>query len=105
MSLYYRACYADIFSFTNINNYKFYLSLNNTGKKYCEIEQKEISLLLKSQKNLTNLLNDFKNFSDENKKQENLSNCNYYDLSEIKPLNKLSNKSSSSFFHLNTCSF
>ena len=36
--------------------------------------------------------------------QENVSNCNYYDLNEIKPLNKLNNKSSVSLFHLNTFS-
>ena len=38
------------------------------------------------------------------KNQENVSNCNYYDLNKIKPLNKLNNKSSLSLFHLNTCS-
>ena len=31
-------------------------------------------------------------------------NCKYYDLNEIKPLNKLITKSSLSLFHLNTCS-
>ena len=41
ISWYWRACYADIFPFTNINNYKLYLSINNTGKKYCETNQKE----------------------------------------------------------------
>ena len=37
------------------------------------------------------------------KNQENVSNCKYYDLNEIKPLNKLNNKSSLSLFYLNTC--
>ena len=48
--------------------------------------------------------NEFNNFSDQNKNQDNVSNCKYYDLNEIKPLNKLNNKSSLSLFHLNTCS-
>ena len=104
ISWYCRACCADIFRFTNINNYKLYLSLNNTGKKYCETDQKETYLVLKPQRNLIDLFNDFNNFSDQNKNQENVSHCKCYDLSEIKPLNKLNNKSSLSLFHLNTCS-
>ena len=102
--LYCRACCADIFPFTNINNYNLYLSLNNTGKKYCETFQKKACLVLKPQKNLSDLFNEFNNFSDHSKNQENVSNCKYYDLNEIKPLNKLINKSSVSLFHLNTCS-
>ena len=102
ISWYCRACCADIFPFTNINNYKLYLSSNNTGKKYCETYQKETcikTLVLKPQKNLSDLFNEFNNFSDQNKNQENISNCKYYDLSEIKPLNKLNNKSSLPLFH------
>ena len=104
ISWYCRACCADIFPFTNINNYNLYLSLNNTGKKYCETYQKETCLVLKPQKNLSDLFNEFNNFSDQNKNQENVSNCKCYDLNEIKPLNKLNNKSSLLLFHLNTCS-
>ena len=81
-----------------------YLSLNNTGKKFCETFQKETSLVLKSQKNLNDLFNEFNDFSDRNKNQDNVSNCKYYDLNGIKPLNKLINKSSLSLFHLNKCS-
>ena len=103
ISWYCRACCADIFPFTNINNYKLYLSLNNTGKKYCETYQKEICLVLKPQKSLSDLFNEFNNSSDQNKNQENASNCKYYDLNEIRPLNKLNNKSSLSLFHSNTC--
>ena len=73
-------------------------------KKYCETYQKETCLVLKPQKNLSDLFNEFNNFSDQNKNQENVSNCKYYDLNEIKPLNKLNNKSSLSLFHLNSCS-
>ena len=83
ISWYCRACCADIFPFRNISNY---------------------NLVLKPQKNLSDLFNEFNNFSDQNKNQENVSNCKYYDLNEIKPLNKLINKSSLSLFHLNTCS-
>ena len=81
--------------FTSINNYKLYLSINNTGNKYCETDQKP-------QKNLSDLFDEFNNFSDQNKNQENVSNCKYYDLNEIKPLNKLNNKSSFSLFHINS---
>ena len=49
--------------------YKLYLSLNNTGKKYCETYQKETCLVLKPQKNLSDLFNEFNNFSDQNKNQ------------------------------------
>ena len=69
---YCRACCAYIFPFTNINNYCLYFSLNNTGKKYCQTYQKEICLVLKPQKNLSDLFNEFNNFSDQNKNQENV---------------------------------
>ena len=52
ISWYCRACCADIFPFTNINNYKLYLSLNNIGNKNCETYQKEICLVLKPQKKI-----------------------------------------------------
>ena len=98
-----RACCGGIFPIqANID--KLYISLNNTGKKYCETYQKETCLILKPQKNLSDLFNEFNNFSDQNKNQENVSNCKHYDLNKIKPLNKLNNKSSLSLFHLNTCS-
>ena len=103
ISWYCRACCADIFPFTNINNYKLYLSLNNTGKKYCETYQKETCLVLKPQKNLSDLFNEFHNFSDQNKNPDYVSNCKYYDLNEIKLLNELNKKSFLSLFHLNTC--
>ena len=73
-------------------------------KKYCETYQKETCLVLKPQKNLSDLFNEFNNFSDQNKNQENVSNCKYYDLNEVKSLNKLNNKSFLSLFHLNICS-
>ena len=94
ISWYYRACCADIFQLTNINNYKLYLSINNTRKKYRETGQKETCLVLKPQKNLSDLFNEFNNISDHNKNQENVSNSKYHDLNEIKHLNKLNNKSS-----------
>ena len=74
-------------------------------KKYCETYQKETCLvLIKPQKNFSDLFNEFNNFSDRNKNQENVSNCKYYDLNEVKSLNKLNNKSFLSLFHLNICS-
>ena len=74
-------------------------------KKYCETYQKQTFLvLIKPQKNFSDLFNEFNNFSDRNKNQENVSNCKYYDLNEVKSLNKLNNKSFLSLFHLNICS-
>ena len=70
MLWYCRACSADIFPCANINNYNLYLSLNNTGKKYCETYQKETCLILKPPKNLIDLFNEFNTFSDQNKKDE-----------------------------------
>ena len=102
--MYCRACCADIFPFTNIKKYKLYLSINNTGKKHCQTDRKETCLVLKSQKNFSDLFNEFNNLSDQNKNPENVSNYKYYDLHEIKPLNKLNNKSTLSLFHLNTYS-
>ena len=77
---YYRAFCADIFAFTNIDNYKLYLFLNNNGKKFCETDKKETCLVLKPQKNLGELFNDFNNLSDQNKNQESVSDCTCYDL-------------------------
>ena len=105
ISWYCHACCADIFPFTNISNFRLHLSLNNTWKEYCETYQKKTCLVLKPHKNLSSLFNEFNNFSAQNKKQENVSNCKYQDVNEIKPLNKLNNKSSVSLFHLNTCSY
>ena len=104
ISWYCWACCTYIFPFTNTNHYKIHFSINNTGKKYCETGRKETCLVLKLQKNFSDLFNEFNNFSDKNKTPENVSNCKYYNLNEIKSFNKLNNKSSLSLFHLNTCS-
>ena len=45
ISWYCLACCANIFPFTNINNYKPYLSINNTGTKNCETVKKTCLLL------------------------------------------------------------
>ena len=79
ISWYCQACCANIFLFTNINSYKLYLSINNTEKKYCETDQKDTCLVLKPHKNLSDLFNEFNNFSDQNKNQVNVSICKYYD--------------------------
>lgn len=97
------ACCSDIFAFTNINNYKLYLSINNTGKKYCGTDLKEAYLVLKPQKNLSDLFNEFNDLSDQNKNQDNLSDCKYYELNEMKSLNNLNTKFSLSFSHSKTC--
>ena len=49
----------------SLNDYKFYLSINNTGKNYCETDKKETCLVLKPQKNLSDLFNEFNNFSNQ----------------------------------------
>ena len=104
ISWYCWACCTYIFPFTNTNHYKLHFSINNTRKKYCQTGRKETCLVLKLQENLRDLFNEFNNFSDKNKTPENISNCKYYNLNEIKSFNKLNNKSSLSLFHLNTCS-
>ena len=45
-------CCTDIFPIKNIDNYKLYLSINKTGKKYSETDQRETSLVLKPSKKL-----------------------------------------------------
>ena len=95
ISWYFRARCTSIFPFTIINN---------TGKKYCETDQKQTCLVLKPQKNFSDPLREFNNFFDQNKNQENVSDHKCYDLNEIKSLNKLNNKSSLFLFHLNKCS-
>ena len=45
---------------------------------------------VKTPENLSDLFNEFNNFSDQNKNQKNVSNSKYCDLNEIKPFNKLS---------------
>ena len=49
-------------------------------KRYCETNQKETCLILKSQSNLRDLINEFNNFSDQNKNRKNVSNWKYYNL-------------------------
>ena len=79
--------------------------INNTEKEYCETDKKEACLVLKPPKNLSDLFIEFYNFSDQNKNPDNISYCKYYDLCEIKSLNKLNNKSSLLIFHLNKSFF
>ena len=59
----------------SLNDYKFYLSINNTGKNYCETDKKETCLVLKPQRNLSDLFNEFNNFSNQYENQENASVC------------------------------
>ena len=39
-----------------------------------------------------------------NKENENIINCNYYNIKKIQTLNKLDNKSALTLFHVNACS-
>ena len=52
-------------------------------------------------KNVSEVFNEFNNFSGKNKNPDNVSNCKSYDLNERKTLNKLNNKSTLSLFHVN----
>ena len=40
----------------------------------------------------------------KNTDNENIINCNYFNIEEIQTLNKLINQSALSLFHVNTCS-
>ena len=73
ISWYCRGCCEDLFPFTNINNYKLYLSLSKRNMS-----------CIKTLENLCDFFNQFSNLSNQNKNQENVSNCKYYDFNEIK---------------------
>ena len=47
----------------------------DTGKNYCENDKKETCLVLKPQKNVSDLFNEFNNFSNQHENQENASVC------------------------------
>ena len=70
---------------SHIDNSKLYLFIKNAGKKYCDTDQKEAYLALKTQKNVSDLCNEFINFFNQNKNPEHVSNCKYYDLNKIRP--------------------
>ena len=94
-------CSKDLFPFTTTNNFKLYSLLSE--RFYCSSDSNESCLTLKSPKYLSHLFNKFNSFcSDINNTPENVINSNY-DIDQLQTLNKFSDESSFSFFHLNTC--
>ena len=84
-------CCKQIFPFTDINNYK--LSSVFSDKTYCDLETEESSLILKPPSNLKSLLNEFNNFTPErNDSSDNIIDCKYYDINQIKKLSHLNYK-------------
>ena len=97
------SCNKDLFQFTTKNNFQFYSVLSD--RFYCNSDSNQSCLTPKPPKNLSDLFNEFNSFSsDINNMPENVINSNYYDTDQLQILKELSDKSSLSLFHLNTCS-
>ena len=63
-------------------------------------------LVLNPPKNLTNLFNQFNDFSSDKKQDsDNIRNCKYSNMDEIESPNKLNDKYSLSLFNINAHSF
>ena len=79
----------NVFPFTNITNKKLQSVFSNKEYHvdgYIDNLTKTC-LVLRSQENLTNLFNEFKNLSsDQNNNSENIINRKYYDADEIQTL-------------------
>ena len=97
-------CSKDLFPFTTVkNNFKLYSLLSD--RFYCNSDSNESCLTLKPSKNLSHLFNESNSFSsDINNAPGNVINSNYYDIDQLQLLKKITDKSSLSLFHLNTCS-
>ena len=98
----------DIFTFTNINNYKLSLTVNSSDKQFSsdnDLNSFNGYLVLNPPENLTNLFNQFNDFSsDKIQNSDNITNCKYYKIDKIQSLNKLNEKHSLSLFPINECS-
>ena len=107
-SLFCLQCSKNIFPFTNINNNKLSLTVNSSDKQFSydnDLNSTNTYLVLNPPENLTNICNKFNNFSsDQKQNSDNIRNCKYYNTDEIQSLNKLNDKHSLLFFHINVCS-
>ena len=98
----------DIFTFTNINNYKLSLTVNSSDKQFSsdnDLNSFNGCLVLNQPENLTSLFNQFNDFSsDKIQNSDNITNCKYYKIDKIQSLNKLNDKHPLSLFPINECS-
>ena len=102
-------CSHNLFLFVTINDQKLHQALSQSNN-HCSGSSGTCSTnkfsTLKLPKNLSNLFNEFINFSSQqNKDTENILNRNYYDTEEIQSLNNLNHKDALSLFHINKYSF
>ena len=96
-------CCNNLFPFAQLNNYKLF-SLSS-DQSFCNTDSNENCLVLNPPKNLSHLFNEFNNFMpNPNNDPENLVNCKYYDISQVKKLKTCDGNKSLPLFHLNTCS-
>ena len=83
------------------------LTLNSSDKQLGYdnyLNSTNTCLVLNPSENSANLFNQFKGFSsDQKQNSDTLRNCKYYNIDEIKSLNKLNDKHSLSLFHINAC--
>ena len=101
-------CFNNLFPFATLNAHKLYQTLRQNNKYYSGSSNSystNICSTLKPPKDLSNLFDEFNNFSSQqNKNTENIIKCKYYDIEETQCLNNLNHKNALCFFHINTCS-
>ena len=94
-------CYSNLFPFTQLYNYKLFSLFRD--QSFCNTDFNENCLVLNPSKNLPHLFNELYNFiPNPNNNPENLVNCKYYDISQVKNLETCDDNKYLSPFHLNT---
>ena len=100
-------CSNNLFPFAPINNRKLHQTLSQSNNHYgdsSDSNSTKTCLTLTSPKNLSNLFNEFNNFSSQqNKDTENVINCKYYNIDEIRSISNLNDKDDLSLVDINTC--
>ena len=98
----------NLFPFATINNHKLHQTLrqsNNHCSDSSDSDSTKTCSTLKTPKKLSNLFNEFTNFSyQQNKDNENIINCKYYNIDEIQSISNLNHEDALSLFHINKCS-
>ena len=91
-----------VICFLSLTSIIINLFINNSNVSYSVLNNK---LVFKAPPNLSSLYDNFNNFSSEiNNKEDNMINCKFYDVNEIRDLKKMAKKTSLSLFHLNITS-
>ena len=96
-------CAKNFFPFVDLNDYRFDVLTGNTRKYLVD----DNTLVLKPPHNLSSLFNQFNDLTtDKNEDTENVLNCKYFDVNDLRKLDIGNNqkKSSLSLFHLNISS-